>query len=86
MKAFAGLIATLDKDFVDYMTKHGKSYGTKEEYEMRQAIFQEKKAYVEMYNSQNSDGSKVALNHMADWTQEEYQKILGYKGHEVERR
>jgi len=39
---------------------------------MRLAIYQKKKAFVEMYNSQNGDDAEVALNHMADWTEEEY--------------
>lgn len=48
---------------------------------MRLAIYQKKKAFVEMYNSQKGDDAEVALNHMADWTEEEYTKILGYQGH-----
>lgn len=52
---------------------------------MRLAIYSEKRSFVEMYQSQNNDDAEVALNHMADWTDEEYKKILGYKDHQQKR-
>ena len=51
--------APIDKDtelaFVNYIAEHGKSYGTREEYEFRLAIFAEKIAVIQKHNSENAD-------------------------------
>jgi hypothetical protein len=36
---FLSVIDPIDSVFARYMAKHGKSYATKEEYEMRKAVF-----------------------------------------------
>merc|ERR1719183_1144207 len=69
----------VETEFQAYTAKHGKSYGTKEEYKFRLGIYARSKKVVEKYNSQNVDGAALGLNHMADWTEDEYKKLLGYK-------
>lgn len=86
---FSGEVATTEmflKDnevettFNEYIAKHGKSYGTKEEYQFRLNIFAENLRKVEENNKDTSgDKHMLAMNHMADWSQTEYWKILGYK-------
>jgi C1A family cysteine protease len=83
--AFAALISLvgateIERAFVNYLSEHGKSYATKEEFEFRLSIFTHKLNFVTEHNSRNEDDHEVTLNHMADWTDHEYKKLLGYKG------
>jgi len=64
--------------FAKYCADHGKSYGTKEEYQFRLTQFSKNMKVIEEHNSVNADGEQVGLNHMADWTQHEYKKLLGF--------
>lgn len=60
--------------FTSYMTLYGKTYKTKEEFEFRLSIFQEKLKFIK-----NFEGHEVGLNHMSDWSHEEYEKLLAFK-------
>jgi len=79
--ALLGLAAASDIEnaFANYVAEHGKSYGTKEEYEFRLAQFAKKVEFIQEHNMENAGGHVVGLNHMADWTAEEYKRILGFK-------
>lgn len=66
-------------EFNQYVALHGKSYGTKEEHMFRQQIYAEKKKVVDEFRANYPDGHEVEMNHMADWTEAEYKRILGYK-------
>ena len=68
----------VEKEFMNWLAKHGKTYGTKEEYQFRLNIFANKMSFIEKYQEVNADGHQVALNHMADMTEEEYKKLLGF--------
>ena len=76
--------APVDRDtelaFVNYIAEHGKSYGTREEYEFRLSVFAKKVEIIQKHNSENADGHILGLNFMADWTDHEYKKVLGFKG------
>jgi len=65
--------------FINYVAKYGKTYATKEEYEMRLQQFQQSLIKISMHNAQNGVSYKLGLNHMADLTEEEYKARLGYK-------
>ena len=69
----------VEQAFVDYLTKYGKSYGTKEEYMFRLSLFSKKLAFIEEFNAADGDHHHVGLNYMSDWTQYEYKRLLGYK-------
>lgn len=66
-------------DFVQYVAKYGKNYGTVEEFNFRQQLFEEKRAANAMVNSQNDNTFTVGINKFSDFTATEYKKLLGYK-------
>jgi len=68
----------VEKEFMNWLSKHGKVYGTKEEYQFRLNVFAKKMLFIEKYYEENDDGHDLALNHMADMTEEEYKKLLGF--------
>jgi cathepsin L len=71
-----------DYHFIKYVAEFGKSYGTRAEFEFRQAQFAQTLAKIENHQAQNGGMSTVGINHMSDWTATEYKKLLGYK-HEL---
>jgi C1A family cysteine protease len=79
------MVAAVDQDtelaFINYLAEHNKSYGTKEEYNFRLAIFADKVKVIQEHNAQNTGDSdhRLGLNHMADWSDMEYKKLLGYR-------
>jgi C1A family cysteine protease len=84
MKFFAAALvgfvsANVDTKFMEYVSTHGKSYGTVEEYRFRAAQFAETNALIESHNSQNGSSYTLGHNKMSDWTQAEYKRLLGYK-------
>ena len=68
----------VEKEFMNWLAKHGKVYGTKEEYQFRLNVFAKKMDFIEKYYEQNAEGHELTLNHMADMTHEEYKKLLGF--------
>lgn len=70
---------TEDAEFFKYMSKYGKSYGTKEEFEFRSLQFKQNMAKIHMNNARNDVSYQIGLNKFADWTPAEYKRILGYK-------
>jgi C1A family cysteine protease len=62
-----------------YVTEYGKTYGTKAEFEFRGSLFKENLALIEESNANEENTHVLAVNHMSDWTESEYKKLLGYK-------
>jgi C1A family cysteine protease len=79
MKAADQQMTSQDYEFMRYVSEYGKSYGTKSEFEFRSAQFKDTLAHIEEHNSKNGETHTLGLNHMSDWTEEEYKKLLGYK-------
>jgi len=80
--------ASTDKDieyaFINWIAQHGKSYATKEEYFLRLSVFTEKMKYIQTHTMlYGNDGEEhiVRPNHFMDMTEQEYKKLLGFKGH-----
>jgi hypothetical protein len=69
----------IDYKFMEFVTKHGKSYGTREEYDFRAAIFRETFKFVEEHNASETETHKAEVNEMSDWTSDEWARILGYQ-------
>jgi hypothetical protein len=65
--------------FISYISKHGKSYGTHEEYTFREKIYNDKMAAFAKINAKNENTFFVTSNKFTDWTDAEYKRILGYK-------
>ena len=63
-------------EFMQYLSTHGKSYRSREEYEMRAALFRKSYDFVMEWNAGNHS-STVELNKFADMTDEEFSKYNG---------
>ena len=63
---------------MSYVSQYGKSYGTKEEYLFRLDVFKKSLNFINEQNAQNLSFT-LALNPTADWTHEEYRRLLGYR-------
>lgn len=70
---------TIDEtDFMRYITKYRKTFGTKAEYDFRFDVFKNNMAKIR--TQQAADGmSTVGPNQFTDWTQAEFKRLLGYK-------
>jgi len=78
--AFVGAVSAteISTKFMEFITMHGKSYGTVEEFEFRKAIFADTEDFIQTQNQSN--GTHVAgHNKFSDYTDAEYKRILGYK-------
>ena len=73
-----GVASANDIEYLTHMSTYGKSYITLEEYNFRKAIFEDKKKLIEEHN-QSESSFKLGENHMMDWTEDEYKRLLGYK-------
>jgi len=68
-----------DHAFIRWVAKHNKMYGTRAEYEFRAAQFKKALAEVEAHNSKNDETHTLAVNEFADYTENEWAKMRGYK-------
>ena len=70
-----------EKSFIEYIAKFGKSYKSKEEYNYRLSIFEKNYAEVMHHNLLQStqESYSKGLTHLADWSEEEYKNLLGYR-------
>jgi len=66
-------------EYLKFVAKYGKSYGTKEEFEFRGDVFKNTLAALAEVNSQNDNTFRVGVNKFADWTPAEYKRMLSYK-------
>ena len=66
-----------DYQFISFVSKYGKSYGTKSEFEFRSAQF--KKTLAEIRSHPVNSTSTVEINQFSDYTEAEWKKMLGYK-------
>lgn len=85
MKSFIALAASavaIGTDdhfrFMNYIGEFGKNYATVEEYEFRMANWLVKDIEIAEHNMTNSSFS-LGHNHMSDWSQFEFSKILTHK-------
>lgn len=68
-----------DMQFMKFVSKYGKSYGTKSELEFRQEQFKANLAQIAEDNSSNGNTYTLGINKFADYTHEEFKALLGYK-------
>ena len=72
------LMTEVDYKFIDFVSKYGRSYGTKSEFEFRSNIFKQRLAQHEAHNSKNTTWT-LGINHLTDRTDEEIKALLGFK-------
>ena len=85
MKTFAAValvaavsaIDTATFEFMQYISKYGKSYDTIEEFNTRMALFQKTNTFVKEWNSQPNQTSTVGHNFISDMTEEEKKGLRG---------
>ena len=63
--------------FMQYLSKHGKSYGTLDEFNLRLQNFANIDAFIEEWNSNEAKTSTVGHNFLSDWTTEEKKGLNG---------
>lgn len=61
-----------------YVVNYGKSYGTKAEYKFRSRQFEINLRKIAEHNSNPEETHKLGLNEFADWTDDEWKRLLGY--------
>mmetsp|Transcript_3654 Transcript_3654/g.5506 ORF Transcript_3654/g.5506 Transcript_3654/m.5506 type:complete len:174 (+) Transcript_3654:38-559(+) len=76
------LLTEGDHEFIKFVSQHGKSYGTKEEFEFRSALFKDTLNFVEKHNADSKNTHTVGINKFADWSAHELKQLNGYK-HEL---
>ena len=80
MLAFAGVASAsqLSSKFMEFITRHGKSYGTVEEFEYRKALFAITEDAIQAINSNEAHTWVAGHNKFSDWSHEEFSKMHGY--------
>jgi C1A family cysteine protease len=69
-----------EQDFLNWISHHRKSYGTKEEYIFRRDLFVKKLEEIEAFNAKKGFEA-VEINAFSDFTKEEIKRITGYIAH-----
>jgi len=68
-----------EREFINFISKYHRSYGTKEEYNYRLNIFEQNYNSVQQHNAQNDATYTLGINGLADLSDYEYKQLLGYK-------
>jgi len=77
--AFTGSRLTAeDHEFIRWVAKHNKMYGTRAEFEFRAEQFKKTLAGVTAHNEKNDETHTLAVNEFADLTENEWAKMRGY--------
>jgi len=63
----ATLMDTADYEFMKYVTKYNKRYGTKEEFDFRLSVFKKADADIKEHNAKKGT-STMGHNIYSDWT------------------
>jgi len=66
-------------DFIKFVAKHNKSYGTKQEFAFRAEQYKANMAAIDALNADPEMTSTVGENHLTDMTPAELKKLNGYK-------
>jgi len=68
-----------DAEFQAFIAEHGRNYASSEEYNMRREIFYKGLEQIKEHNAKGLSYT-LGVNKFADWTDEEYNRLLGLKG------
>jgi cathepsin F len=75
-------MSEMEFKFIDFVAKHGKSYATVEEYQMRMSLFAARDAAIAEYNTNST--SVHAHNKFSDYTQHETKRMMGAKPGQID--
>jgi len=76
------LFTTVDADeleFLKFVSVHGKSYASKEEFAHRRGLFKSNLAKIRAENANPHNTFRLVVNKFADWTPAEYRRLLNTK-------
>jgi len=85
--AFAGVVAAESQNefnFMQYVAKFGKNYSNVGEWATRFNLWAEQHQIIEEHNAKEGETFTMAHNQFSDWTQSEYDGMLGDLPHEEE--
>ena len=77
--AFLQMYGEDNIEFINYVSKYGKSYATKEEFEFRNNQFKQTLAKIAASNANPENTFTLGLNKFSDYTEAEYKRLLAYK-------
>ena len=66
-----------DAAYQRYLSKYGKQYVSKEEYELRKALFNERLQEILDHNAQNDHSWYMAINQFTDMLPDEINNMMG---------
>lgn len=75
-------LSNSDQEFLRFASAFGKNYATREEFDQRAEIFNKTLATIAQHNELQRMGlatSSMAVNAFADYTEEEWARMRGYK-------
>ena len=78
----SALVAEDDFNFYRYAAEFNKSYGSTEEFAIRQAEWKKSDDAIKAHNADENKTFTLGHNYMSDWTHEEYKVLLGYRPQE----
>jgi len=77
--ALAGIAsAEVESEFMQYVSKWGKSYGTIEEFKFRMGHFAKTHAAI-LENNTSTSKFTMGHNKFSDWAEHEFRRVKGYK-------
>jgi C1A family cysteine protease len=74
-------ISDAEREFINFIATHRRSYGTKEEYEFRLNIFAKNFEHVKAHDAVKTGYTQV-VNKFSDYTPEEFNKMKGALPHD----
>jgi len=72
-------MSAVEYRFMAHIVEYGISYGTREEYHYRFALFQQTVDEVERINNDPTETHTAAINYLSTWTPAEKKTLLGFK-------
>ena len=73
-----GAISEAEREFINFISEHQRSYGTKEEYNFRLSVFEENYNFAKKHNAEGHSYT-LGVTSLSDWTEYEYKKLNGYR-------
>ena len=86
--ALAGVVSAVDLqtfEFMQYVSKFGKSYTNVEEFNLRLSLFTVRDKIIKEWNADFTNTSRMGHNFLSDWTEAEQAKLRGLAGEPKER-